>query len=146
MNKINNFRGEYRWLSNFADGGVSIQGYDFDNREAAFQAMKTVDEEEIKKFFHATPSEAKRLGRQVQLVSNWESIKVKVMRAVCRAYFEQHQDMKEKLIATKGIYLEEGNQWHDNFWGVCYCEKCENKEKHNTLGKILMEIRDSYLS
>ena len=33
-------------------------------------------------------------------------------------------------------YLEEGNTWHDTYWGVC------NGKGKNKLGKILMQVRE----
>ena len=50
-------------------------------------------------------------------------------------------ELKEKLIATGDAELVEGNRWHDNRRGKCSCEKRQNKEGQNWLGKILMEIR-----
>ena len=49
--------------------------------------------------------------------------------------------LKEKLLATGNEKLEEGNWWHDNFWGNCYCPKCKNIEGVNKLGKLLMLLR-----
>ena len=41
---IDNFRGEYAFLSNFYDAPVEYNGLSFRNSEAAFQAQKTIDE------------------------------------------------------------------------------------------------------
>jgi hypothetical protein len=43
------------------------------------------------------------------------------------------------LLSTGDMELTESNWWHDNFWGVCTCNKCKDGE--NNLGKILMDIR-----
>ena len=47
-------------------------------------------------------------------------------------------------MATGDKYLTEGNNWHDNYWGVCKCNssKCLDKVGRNKLGKILMQIRE----
>ena len=51
-------------------------------------------------------------------------------------------DLKRMLIETGDEELIEGNNWHDNFFGSCYCDRCGNKGENN-LGKILMKIRNN---
>lgn len=41
MNKIDDFRGAYRFLSNFYDAPVTYLGVTYANNEAAFQARAT---------------------------------------------------------------------------------------------------------
>ena len=31
------------------------------------------------------------------------------------------------------------NSWHDNYWGICNCDKCSNGQ--NNLGLLLMKLR-----
>jgi predicted NAD-dependent protein-ADP-ribosyltransferase YbiA (DUF1768 family) len=50
-------------------------------------------------------------------------------------------ELREKLLATGDAWLEEGNHWHDNFWGVCHCIDCQDEMGWNHLGKLLMKIR-----
>ena len=47
----------------------------------------------------------------------------------------QIPSLRDKLIATGDAYIEETNNWGDEFWGVCH------GFGENMLGKILMEIR-----
>lgn len=143
---ISDFSGRNRWLSNFATGEVTVYGYTFQNREAAFQAMKSTDPQVQEKFLHLTGSAAKKLGRTIKLRNDWEEIKEVVMYNVCKAFFMQHEDMRAKLIET-GLftYLMEGNDWHDNTWGVCCCKKCQPKGGQNKLGHILMQIRADFI-
>lgn len=49
--------------------------------------------------------------------------------------------LKEKLLTTGDEWLEEGNTWHDNYWGICHCDRCQNKIGQNNLGKLLMKLR-----
>ena len=52
--------------------------------------------------------------------------------------------LMQRLLNTKDAYLIEGNQWHDNFWGICIksdCPKCQDSIGHNNLGLLLMELR-----
>ena len=46
-----------------------------------------------------------------------------------------------RLLSTSNATLVEGNWWHDNFWGDCYCPKCKGIPGANTLGRLLMELR-----
>lgn len=138
---INNFDGEYAFLSNFYMSAVTYNGLTYTNSEAAFHAQKTLDPIERKKFTMLNPSEAKKLGRKVTLRSDWESVKDNIMYEICTAKFYQNQDLRKKLLATGNMYLEEGTYWHDNYWGSCYCDRCKNIEGKNHLGKILMQIR-----
>lgn len=139
---IEEFEGEYAFLSNFYHAPVRYKGIDYPTNEHFFQAMKTLDVELRKKIAAAsTPGEAKRLGRHVPLRPSWEAIKETVMLFGLELKFTTHQDLREKLLATGGKDLIEGNYWHDNEWGNCTCEKCKNKKGQNKLGVCLMKIR-----
>lgn len=136
MNKIDDFRGAYRFLSNFYDAPVTYLGVTYANNEAAFQAQKCTDNTVKAMFANLNPSEAKRLGRNVQLRPDWETVKYDIMYEVCKAKFEQNDDLREMLLDTGDAYLEEGNTWNDRCWGTC------RGVGENHLGKILMRIRD----
>lgn len=105
--------------------------------EHAFQAAKTLDLESRRLVALAqTPGEAKRLGRNLILRSDWESLKIGVMRKCLRLKFE-NIELRQKLIDTGDEELVEGNNHGDKFWGIC------NSEGHNNLGKLLMELRNT---
>lgn len=73
--KIDSFTGEYRFLSNFYPAEIELDGEVYQTLEAAFQARKTLDPGERAKIRTAkTPGEAKRLGRRVTLVPDWEKL------------------------------------------------------------------------
>lgn len=138
---INKFDGEYAFLSNFYECPVEYGGLVYKSSEAAFHAQKTLDEAERKQFTILDPSASKKLGRKIILRSDWESVKAKIMYEICYAKFSQNKDLKLKLLVTGDEYLEEGNYWHDNYWGNCNCEKCKDIHGKNILGVILMIIR-----
>lgn len=144
MNIIDNFKGEYFFLSNFANALVIYKGITYKNNEAAFQAQKVVSLSEQQKFASLPPNLAKREGRRVKLRPDWELIKKQVMYEIVKAKFEQNSGLRRMLLNTGNAILVEGNTWHDNTWGVCKCEKCINKchIDSNNLGKILMKVRE----
>ena len=132
---IDRFRGEFDWLSNFFLCQVEFEGMNFSNVEAAFQAAKCLDMKERERFFGLSGGQAKRLGRRVELRSDWEEVKIEIMRQVLKSKFTQNSELREKLIATGDTELIEGNNWNDTFWGVC------RGKGRNHLGKLLMEVR-----
>jgi hypothetical protein len=132
---IDCFDGEYAFLSNFYPAVVHFGQHTYLNSEAAFQAQKCVHEYEMRQFCDLPPGKAKRLGRKVQLRSNWESIKDDIMYQVVRAKFSQHPNLWWQLRATEDAELIEGNTWGDRYWGAV------NGVGENKLGRILMRIR-----
>ena len=131
---INKFRGKYYFLSNFYETPVTWNGLTYLNNEAAFQSAKTFSDREC--FTNLDPSSAKKLGRKVQLRSDWENVKDDVMYEICKAKFSQNTELKKRLLSTGNEHLEEGNTWGDKIWGTV------NGVGENRLGKILMRIRE----
>lgn len=147
VNPIIQFDGPTRWLSNFYEIPIKMGHVTFQSNEAAFQASKykamTGSDDEkriyITSLMQAKPQESKNLGRKVSIdLDRWEAIKVRCMREVVKAKFDQHEDLRLKLIETGAALLVEGNHWGDVFWGRC------NGRGMNVLGSILMEIRGYY--
>lgn len=132
---INKFRGANRFLSNFYETSVEWEGLTYPSSEAAFQAAKTLDQEDRKRFQTMAPTVAKREGYKVKLRENWEDIKIDVMYQIVLAKFSQNEFLKQKLIATGREWLEEGNTWGDRTWGTV------DGIGNNYLGKVLMAVR-----
>lgn len=142
---IEEFRGQYRFLSNFTPAKVTFEGVEYRTTEHAYQAAKTIDTGE-REFIRSleTPGQAKRAGREVTMRDNWESIKVSVMRELQIQKYAGDPGLREKLKSTAGMKIQEGNYWHDTEWGVCNCAKHAGSGK-NMLGEILMRVRDALL-
>jgi predicted NAD-dependent protein-ADP-ribosyltransferase YbiA (DUF1768 family) len=69
------------------------------------------------------------------------------MRRILEDKFSgRNPGLRDALVATGDAELVEGNSWHDNFWGVCSCSRCKNKEGQNYLGRLLEEVRASLAS
>jgi len=148
---IDEFKEEYFFLSNFYPSPITFPlrknfndecaSMTYPTVEHAFQAFKTLDPEAHIAIARApTPSEAKKMGRRVELRPDWEDIKVDLMRGLIEAKFAYGSMLAEKLQNTAGCPLIEGNTWGDTFWGVC------NDEGQNWLGQLLMERRDALLA
>lgn len=139
---INCFDGEFAFLSNFYESPIKYNGtVTMPTVEHYFQAAKASEPLDFLKIAAAeTPGKAKRLGRKCKMRADWEDIKMNVMREALRKKFSD-PELKAKLLATGDQRLKEGNTWHDNFWGVCYCDRCQDIMAYNHLGKLLMELR-----
>jgi ribA/ribD-fused uncharacterized protein len=145
--KINRFADQFGWLSNFHPAAITLNEKIWPSVEHFYQAMKSpfpIEQELIRGA--ATGGRAKRLGREITLRDNWETLKVNFMLVALAAKFNQHEILKLKLMNTHAAELIEGNYWHDNYWGECHCRRCEKREKKNMLGKMLMQLRTIYLS
>lgn len=127
----------YAFLSNFHPSTIWIDGKDYRTIEHAYQAHKTLDESARHVIRTVKgPSEAKKLGRSLQIRSDWEDVKVDLMRQFVKKKFES-PFLADQLLSTGDAELIYGNTWNDRFWGVC------RGTGLNWLGKILMEQRDS---
>ena len=135
--KISGFFGEYRFLSNFHICNVEVDGILYGSSEAAYMAQKTDDHDIKMKFASITvPREAKKLGRKIDLIPNWDSKKLQAMLKVNYAKYTQNPELRKLLIETGDKILIEENYWNDVYWGVC------SGKGENMLGKVLMKIRD----
>lgn len=142
ITKILEFQGPYRFLSNFYPAKMVWDGLEFNTSEHAYVAAKTLDRNLRIKISKITlPGNVKRFGRNMELRSDWEEVKIELMTEIVMAKFSQNPDLFEKLLATGDAILEEGNRWHDLVWGVCPPGSGKGR---NELGKILMKIREGF--
>ena len=137
MDRVTEFRGRYRFLSNFYPCSVTLAGVQYPTVENAYQAAKRPYAEDRKVFETCDPGYAKLLGRHGAVRFNWDTVKVKLMRKLIAQKFTEGTELARLLLATGGAILEEGNTWGDTFWGVC------NGRGQNNLGKLLMEQRSA---
>jgi ribA/ribD-fused uncharacterized protein len=137
---INQFQGQFRFLSNFFPVEVKWDGHKFPTVEHAFVFAKTIvpEEQMIVLMGRAlTAGRIKRLGRSLTLRDDWGEDRIRVMKELVRSKF-QIPTLREKLLATGEEDLVEGNSWNDVFWGV----NLETGDGENHLGIILMEVRE----
>lgn len=133
---IDQFNGDNAFLSNFYKWPVRYKGILYSSSEHAYMSEKNNDPEWKLKCSDplVTSAAIKRLSRTVQLIPNWDNLRVGIMEQVLRAKFS-HPFLRDRLLGTGNEELIEGNHWGDTFWGVC------NGKGENHLGKLLMKIR-----
>ena len=140
---ITQFRGEYDFLSNFYKSPIHRDGLEYPTVEHAFQAAKCLDQAgKLTILKNKSPAVAKRVGRTVKLRSDWESVKLDIMREILTLKFAAGSELCAKLLQTGDAPLVEGNKWHDNFWGSCVCDKHRATPGLNHLGSIMMGVRE----
>lgn len=140
---IDDFTGDYIFLSNFAKWPCEYEGLKYPTSEHAYQAAKSLDYKVRKEFLeNDNPGWAKHKGGEISLRKDWEAVKDGVMFSILLDKFTRNKEVYDKLMATGDKELIEGNTWHDNHWGDCRCDRCKNKYGRNMLGKILMKIRN----
>ncbi len=69
-------------------------------------------------------------------VSDWDDVKVGVMKNILIAKLSQHPYIRKKLFETGDREIVE-DSWRDSFWGWG-----ENRDGKNQLGRLWMEIRE----
>lgn len=137
---IKEFQGEYRWLSNFweFDTPMVYQGMSFITNEHFYVAMKTKDLSIRKQVSEHPLKGLKKFGNTFPLRKDWNDIKLDVMLFGLKYKFSEHNPtLRQKLINTDDLLIQEGNYWNDKFWGVCL----KTGLGQNNLGKLLMQVR-----
>jgi len=130
------FRGPFRFLSNFWFTPVTLDGETYPTVEHAYQAAKTLSIVRRRAIQEAPqPGDAKRQGRTVPLRPGWDAMRLDVMCDLLEQKFAR-EPLRSLLLATGEVLLIEGNHWGDTFWGVC------RGMGENHLGRLLMAARE----
>ena len=112
--RIDSFRGQYRFLSNFYPATVEFEGLTYPDVEHAYQSAKTLDMNLRRRIAALpTPAEAKKMGESFPPRSDWPQIKYQVMLTCVRYKFFHHPELAKQLLDTEQTDLEEGNTWGD---------------------------------
>lgn len=129
-------------FSNLLKRQIVFDGRTYPTAEHAYQAGKPT-KPAVREWILSAPTPALAAmaahGLYVwDVVPNWAQIKFDRMRAVLRAKFDQHDDLKELLLSTGEARLVEAgtvNNGVNRLWG-----EVEGKGQ-NMLGLMLMELR-----
>ena len=130
-------------LSNFSAFRVRWSGIEFDTSEAAYHWAKfdgaASHHPEIQRLIMRARSAhcAFKIAEQYRASrrTDWDAIKVDIMRSILLAKVGQHDYVRRKLLDTGDRELIE-DSWRDDFWGWG-----PNRDGQNMIGKLWMEIR-----
>lgn len=126
------------WFSNMARiTPFKYQGVSFNSTENFYQAMKTESFETFKMVSKLTPGDSKKWSKTITPRSDWEDIKLDVMKFALLKKFGT-SPWKEYLKPIKGDIIE-WNNWGDTFWGKCIYSGIGD----NHLGRLLTDIKKS---
>ena len=141
----------YGWLGNMFAAPITYNGQIWRTSEALFQALRFEDvtiREMIRN--EKSPMSAKmvtkpkevKMKRVVELMSEED---IENMRMCLRIKFEQHSDLREKLLTTGDHIIFEDvskfkNKARHKFWGAVLTDN--GLDGQNMLGKLLMELRE----
>ena len=135
---INQFKGDYNFLSNRFNCKVVWRGLKYGSAEAAFQSSKCADETERKVYASCSVDTAIQKGKEQVPYPEWEEEQLDIMESILEAKFEQSPTLMKKLADTGNSILINGNNKHETYWGA----DLYSWEGENYLGKLLMKIRE----
>ena len=140
--QIEEFRGSYEYMNNFYPCTIEFRGLTFKCAEAAYQAQKCKNEEDKVRFTEYPGWKAHVEGRKVDIVDNWNDIKIPTMQEVIFAKFTQDDWCKKRLMQLQpGTLIINGNSKGDMFWGM----DAKTKEGPNHLGMCIMRVMLTFL-
>lgn len=134
---------EFYVFSNFSSFAIEWKGKLWPTSEHAYHSEKFDDQnlkEEIRNSLSAHDALGLAKANIEKYRSNWDEVKLGIMKEILRAKVEQHPYVKKKLLESGDKELIE-NSWRDDFWGWG-----PNKDGANHLGRLWMEIREEYKS
>lgn len=123
------------WLRNDYITDVTIGGILYPTAEHAYQAAKTNNFEIKRKIAASDITEARRLGKSIDLDDNWEDKKSSKMLLIIRQKFMQNAILAGRLMNLGDEVIEA--DMRDEFWGTGRSGFGEN-----SLGDILASVRD----
>jgi hypothetical protein len=133
----------YGAFSNLYPRPIEFDGRTYPTTEHAYQAGKASKPAVREWILNApTPALAAMAAHGLytwDVVPNWAQIKFDRMRAVLRAKFSQHDDLRELLLSTGTVRLVEAgtvNNAVNRLWGEV------DGKGENMLGVMLMELRE----
>ena len=140
--KVFGFFEDYRFLSNFYRTPITINGIRYPSSEHVYMMCKSkepLNMRDTERCLTMSCRDIKIWGSRVELDEQWEQKKYTLMDKILTYKFTQNENLRNKLISTKGKELIEANSWGDQYWG--YDVNAEKGE--NNLGILLMKIRDN---
>ena len=146
------FQSEYAYLSNMYKTVIKYDGEDYPSSEHLYSAEFVRHHERVDLLGEIITAEdgfaAKKLIKNIKIKHNWDSIKYKVMRKIIALKFDQNDQIRDKLLATKG-FLYEATKDLDFGCGLTLGQAKDINQKgirgKNMLGIIICEYREEFL-
>ncbi len=134
------FQKTHRWLSNMWPVEFEIGGVKCMSVENAYQASKYAGQREVVEKVAKMPAFDSKAYAKDKAANPWTTPdfhdkKLKHMRFFLEKKFE-NPCLRQKLLNTGNVHIEETNTWGDTFWGCC-----PQGVGQNNLGQLLMELR-----
>jgi len=130
------FTDKYLFLSDYFNQSFKYDGIVYNNAICAYLAQLIENPTQKNIISHAIPRDAIQMikrSKNVRQLTDEE--KFDLMYQVCKAKFS-NKELKDKLLATENEELINQTTWDNPFWGKT------NKQGKNTLGKVLMKLRE----
>lgn len=146
INEVVFFKTREKWgeFSNFSQHSFEDEnGRIWKTSEHYYQAHKTQADDQFTEILNAkTAWEAAQLGRSstLQLRSDWDSVKLDVMRRALKLKFTQNKDCFLALMESRDSVIVELS-YTDRYWG-----RTPDGIGENWLGRLLMELRYEFFS
>lgn len=146
-NQVFFYEQDFYVLSNFSAFRLRWCGIDFDTSEHAYHFQK------FRPRFDDGSNQQRRIRGEIMHARSahdafkiaeankdlrrhdWDDVKIDIMRDLLREKVKQHEYVRRKLLATGDRELIE-DSWRDYYWGWG-----PNRDGHNMLGKLWMEVR-----
>ena len=142
-NEIFFYEQEFYPFSNFSSFKLHWKGYDWMTSEHAYHSEKFEDAgvlEKLKSTRSAHEAMELAYANKDTCRSDWNNVKLKIMKDILRAKVEQHPYIKKKLLDSGDKKLIE-NSWRDAYWGWG-----DHGDGENHLGRLWMEVRGEMLN
>ncbi|MBP5678983.1 MAG: NADAR family protein [Bacilli bacterium] len=133
--------GDLGYLANYSNHGFTVDGVYYKTAEHFYQASKFDDPVIIQRILDCdTPKEASQIGRDrsFKRIPDFRNVKLEKMYQGVYEKFRQNPDILEKLLSTGKEEIREMTT-KESYWGVG-----SNLDGENHMGKILMQVRDSF--
>lgn len=127
------------YLSNYYNCEIFVENLGvFSCVEAAYQAHKNLNDKthiELLKKAGNNIEEIKKLGKKVELRSDWDKVKVNIMYQLIKSKFDQNILLKNRLILTNLRPIVKYSR-RKSFW---------SNMDFNMTGKLLQKVRNEYI-
>ena len=139
MSAIAEFKGEYEFLSaDYPCKIVDSDGIEYESVTCYFVALKATSVGMKKKIARLSPNKARQKSAMLPPNQDYDENKTYYYYLANKAKFDQHEDLKEKLLNTGDSKLINSVTYRDEWAGV------RGATGKNKLGIVLMKIREEY--